>query len=422
MISPSSNLLPGCYPQAIEATTQDIRVRGARFSEFQIEQAQRIEKAIEHLLNQAEVQRLLGSKNRPESAELHTLISRALQTYSRDQGVLKLVDLIREAIRDPKQSRFLLDGVPLSKVQCRVHGALEHNGFSSEVSGTSEIGSHELGRVILARSASALRDSMGRKTHLLRVQCELAPNLYESPLSAIMLGVAQDVFLYPKVLNMFNQHMSGCRDERFMVEAVSCLGVPAVEDPLAQILHQTEMQVFEQMLNACFRYCLEQETAVSCLSKPVSDMMNYKIRRMAHDAPLGKALQDYLNHQAGNYAKQYDLEELIDVFQAQIRDCRLASAPLAAIGRAYFNSQFRNALCAVNGITSPRDIAAFELKVRAYRELRTSGLPDAPINTALVSKLWAAAPEAARIEAHHILSQSASSESMMFEFHEPLHD
>lgn len=66
----------------------------------------------------------------------------------------------------------------------------------------------------------------------------------------------------------------------------------------------------------------------------------------------------------------------------------------------------------------PEDVASFELRVRAHREARTEGVQDAPINNALLNRLWRVAPKNAVNDVQAILSQSSGSETMVFEFEE----
>lgn len=402
----------------VEPPSQDVQVRRGRPSNASYDQEIRIQTALDHVFSQPGVQQILSAEGPTERDCLQSVIKKALQDYSLEHGVLKLVANIRAQIGDCNKSGFLVDHVPVSLLHCRIHGVLEENGLPSEVSGSTEVKSHELGRLILSRQLSCKPDHLGRKNHLLNIQCELAPNVYESPISALVLGVSHDVFLYHQLAEVLNRRTLCVEDPQFTVKVSSGLDVPERFDFLRSALQKLEMRVFEQAIKLAYNQCTGTGTAERCLTAPVSNMMLYKAQYLRHDVPLGVALQKYLRHPVSGYPSHKDITKLFDLFQADIRVCRAASAPLAAIGRAYFNAQFRNLICEAGGLVKPEDVASFELRVRAHREARTEGVQDAPINNALLNRLWRVAPKNAVNDVQAILSQSSGSETMVFEFEE----
>lgn len=404
-----------CESFCAEAPLRDVRVHAGRSSDASMLEDRRIRHALEHVLSNPDVHSILSSEGNLDKTTLQGIVQGALQAYSREHGVLKLVEELRERIGDFNRSDFLLDRIPLAILRCRVHGSLVQGDASPEVSGTPELKSYELGRIVLKQGLNATRDELNRKTRVLDIQCELAPNLYESPISALVLGIAQDVFLYPKIAEILHHKTTRSEDDRFTVKVVSCLSVPEADDPKEQALHLVEMRVFENAVNEVYSRCSNLGNAHRCLSAPVAEMMFYKSKRLRYDTPLGIALGNYLHWQSATEVGEVDPAELLDLFQAQIRDCRVVKAPPVAIGRAYFNSQFRNLLCNSLGLKTPEQIAAFELRVRAYRDLRTQGIKDAPINSALLNRLMAIAPVKARDDAMQILRRDSSSETMVFE-------
>ncbi|HEX4842377.1 MAG TPA: hypothetical protein VFV57_01800 [Limnobacter sp.] len=390
------------------------RVHGVNASMAYLLRQERIELALAHLLNHPSIQSLLATRQSfLDRGLVQKQVTEALQSYSRSHGVLKLIAAMRERIGSFSRSKLLLDGRPVAMLMCRVHEALEQNGSTLEFSGSNEIGSHEVGRIFLKQSRNSKCDELNRKTLRLEVQVELAPNLYDSPISALVAGLAQDLFLYPKLLEMLESGKSGAEGAPFEVWVNSGLGVPHDEEVMGHALKQVEMHVFELALKAVYKACNNHAMACKWLSQPVADLMDFKARRLRHDASLGLGLLMYLNQRSCNSGNRIDVAELLDFFQGQIRDCRQALAERGAIGRAYFNSQFRNLLCHVSGRDTAARQAEFELRVRAYRELRTEGVEDAPINTSLLNNYWSMVPERARHNAKNI-ERSSSNDTMVF--------
>ena len=80
-----------------KASRQSPKPSDAAFGE-----ALHIQRAVSHVLGQAEITDLLSGKCRPSPTEFRVLIARALQAYSAEHGVLNLVNKMRECIGDTR--------------------------------------------------------------------------------------------------------------------------------------------------------------------------------------------------------------------------------------------------------------------------------------------------------------------------------
>lgn len=403
-----------CQPFPVQTPTQDPLVQRWRQSSAFLDQEIRILRALDQVLNQPGLQQILNAENPVQTNGFESVIKKALQDYSRKHGALKLANDTRSRIGKSDRPCSSVDQVPVSLLRCSLHGSLEEDGSPSEVSGTSEVASHELGLVDFSRSMTNLVDHFGRKKHVLELKCELAPNVYESPISALVLGLSQDLFVYSQLPRILNHQFIQPNQQGFRIKLLSGLGVPARLNSMEHALQQLETRVFAKALPLVYSRFATKSAAARYLTAPVANMLMYKAQHLMHDTPLGVTLYKYLKHGVPGRPHNMEIAQSLDQFQGEIRACRTAIAPFASIGRAYFNTQFRNMICEAMGLVEPKDVAAFDLRVRAYRELRTEGRRDAPVNNALLDSLRNTAPPRAVRDAQAIVSRSSGSEPMLF--------